>query len=480
MTLQGKVRAGLKWGAAAKLCGQLVTWVITLYVIRLLTPADYGLMAMATVVVSLVALVAEMGLGAALVQAPRIDDATIRRVFGATLLFNAALSVAVALAAPLAARFFDEPRIVAVVQVAGLQFLVNALAVVPEALLRREMLFKRLALTDMGASVAASLATVALALAGMGVWSLVLGNLVQSACRAVSLQYLSEKRYLPSFRLAGMRSALAFGGQITANRILWHALSQADILIAGKVLGKEALGIYSVTLHLATMPVQKVMSLVNQVAFPAFSEAQNDPDSLKQGVERGVRLLAVGFFPVLWGMAAVAPEIIGLVFGPEWQESSLVLQLVAAVLPFRILAAFLSTASCGIGHAGISLLNTVVSTVVMTTAFIIGVQWGLTGLAASWAVGIPLSFALNFPRLRQLLGLSLARLVQLIRLPVSAGFSMVIIVSFLRKEIGDDFDQHWRLLILVFSGAIAYMGAATICNRSIWSELRVALGGRTI
>lgn len=467
--------SGLKWSSFAKFGGQLFTWAITLIVIRLLTPADYGLMAMASVVLAFVALVAEMGLGAAIIQTPELDDTLIRRIFGAVLLLNLFLSIVLALIAPFAASFFDETRLTPIIQVASIQFVVNAFAVVPESLMRREMRFKPLAFTEMGAHIFASIVTVWLAFLGQGVWALVLGNLAGAVCRAVALQALSKTRYLPNFRLGGLRGSLLFGGQLTISRILWYVFSQADVVIAGKFLGKESLGFYSVAIHFATLPMQKSMSIINQVAFPAISRYQNRKADLTLGIERAIRVLTIGSVPILWGVAVVAPELVEVLLGQKWLPSVLPLQLVAIVIPIRMIAAVFSTAICAVGRADIDLFNTFVSVMIMPVSFLIGSQWGLSGLASAWVVSVPLVFLLNFSRVSGILGLKLYGLIQLVKLPIFAGILMVTSIILLKFMIGNLFDSFLRLGILVTIGVLVYITTITLINRRVWSELQASV-----
>ncbi|WP_336511698.1 oligosaccharide flippase family protein [Candidatus Accumulibacter phosphatis] len=122
--------------------------------------------------------------------------------------------------------------------------------------------------------------------------------------------------------------------------------SQADMFVAGKLLGKEALGFYSVAMHLASLPVQKVSGILNQVAFPAFSKIQNDSATVKLHVLKSVRILSFLSFPVLWGISSIAPEIVQLLLGPKWEPAILPLQILPMIMPLRMISNFF-TVSCG-------------------------------------------------------------------------------------------------------------------------------------
>ena len=159
-----------------RLFSQSFTWAVTLVVVRLLTPADYGLLAMAMIFVGFLSRLAELGLGSAVVQRAEVDTPLLRKAFGLILLVHASLFLLLFISAPLISAFMGEPRLVSLVRVLSALFLISAFQVVPEALLQRRLEFRRQSLNDFRSVIVGSLAVLAAALAGWGVWSLVLGS----------------------------------------------------------------------------------------------------------------------------------------------------------------------------------------------------------------------------------------------------------------------------------------------------------------
>src|ERR1044072_1008149 len=175
--LEQQAIVGVKWGAAAKLSTQVVSWAVPLLVVRLLVPADYGLMALCAVVLSTISGLAELGLGASVIQTRTLTDHDVRRVSGALWLLNLSCAAVVFLGAPFVAAVFAQPRLEAVLQVSTLQLLRRTAAAMPEALAYRMLRFRWLAAVDVIAGLVPSAVTLALAFAGLGVWALRLGNL---------------------------------------------------------------------------------------------------------------------------------------------------------------------------------------------------------------------------------------------------------------------------------------------------------------
>jgi len=471
MTFRTEILSALRWVAGAKLLGQLVTWGITIVVMRILSPADYGILAMASVLVAFLGLMAEFGVGAAAIQASEMDDAKLRMIFGLVIVVNTALFLLLFLAAPLVGWFFDEPRLVAIVRTLGLQFILMTFSVIPSSQLSRRLHFKGQSLVDFSGAIASSLTALVGALAGLGVWALVWASLVMAAWRVVGLNIISPFWQWPDFRLRGTRQFLWFGGNLTVARILWFFYSQADIIVAGRFLGKDLLGVYSVSLHLASLPIQKLSAMINQVAFPAFARIQHDRDRFNANFLLAIRMLSFNAFPVLWGMSSIAPEMVAVLLGEKWRAATLPLQVLALVMPLHMLAPFMNTAAQGIGRADIALKQVLLAAVVMPVAFLAGVQWGVVGLSIAWVVAFPFVLLGTLVIFLPVIRLRVTDVLYAIARPALAGLGMYAAVALARGLIEPKMPMVAQLIILVLSGAIAYGAFSLALNRAGCKEI---------
>jgi teichuronic acid exporter len=470
MQIERQAAEGLKWGSIAKLAGQGVSWAVTLAVFRLLTPEDYGLMALSMVLLSIVAGVAEFGLGSSLVQMPVLEKGDMARVGGALAALNIACGLVMALGAGLFASLLGEIRLTPLLQVLSLQFLLTAIESVPLSLAQRRMDFKRLAGIELAATLLGSLLTLLLAWLGAGVWALVIGNLSGAALRTILYVALGGFVW-PSFNFRGIGPHLRFGGAVTVTRFLWQLTYQADMLIAGRLFTRELVGFYSVSMHLATLPMTKVMGIINQVAFPAVARLQDELPRLRQRLLDSLRMLALAAIPGMWGISSIAPEFVDSVLGERWDQAIAPLQLVSFIAPLRMLAAVLATALTGIGRADLEMRNTLVGALILPSAFFIGAQWGLNGLAFSWVLAIPVVFALNFPRTLRALGFTFGDLVAATRGPVLAGVAMYVAVTLTRLPLSG-LDELMRLPFLIVVGAVTYLAVVRLTDRTIWTDAR--------
>ncbi len=469
--LKGRVVSGLRWQAAAKLGSQLISWAATLVVMRLLAPADYGLMAMTMILVGLTSLVAEMGLGAALVRSPEVTFTQQRAVFGLALLVNLALYGALLALAPLSVSVFSEPRLFALTAAMGLQLPLAAMAVVPESMARRDLRFKELSAIEMAQQAGAATTTLGCAWGGLGVWSLVAGHVAATLIKSLML-LMRFGTVAPLFALRGQRELASFGGALTANRLVWFAYTQADVFIAGKLLGAQLTGAYAAAVSLANMPMQKLMGISNQVAYSAFSRLQNDPQALARGVLGSLRVTATIGVGLLWGLAATAPNLIPLLLGSQWQAAVLPLQIVAAIVPLRLVQTTLSTATIAAGHVGTDLRNNLVGLVIMAPAFALGAGLGgVNGLALGWAVGFPIVFALAMRNITGRLGLGLRQVLRQLVEPTIAGAVLWAVVEGVSIGLADRAPAAATLVMQIVLGVAAYGGTVALIDRPTLREM---------
>jgi teichuronic acid exporter len=424
-------------------------------------------MAMATAFTSFLMIINELGLGAALVQQRTTDLDIRRRIFGATLLVNSAFLVLLVLAAPLIAAFFEEPRVAPVLRVLALQFLISAFEVVPVAQLERDLDFKRKSLCNLIAAIVGGATTLALAMRGFGVWSLVWGNLTLVALRAVGYNLVAPFPHLPRFGIAGIHGALRFGGFVMLERAMWSLYSQADVFIVGKLLGAHALGIYAVAMHLASLVMHKTGGVLYEVAFPTFSRAQEQQQGavFRDYLRRAMAILAVLSFPLFVGIASVAPELVVVLLGAEWAAATVPLALLSLVMPIRMASNLLPPALQGVGRPDVSVQNLLLALLVMPVAFAVGTRGGIVGVCVAWLVAFPLVWLAMLLRSRAALGVGIAEMLRPLALPGACAAAMFAAVVGARGAFAGFEPALLRLAALCAIGAAVFLGTMWLAGR---------------
>jgi O-antigen/teichoic acid export membrane protein len=466
MQIGQTVGIALKWMMAARFAGQLITWVVTILVIRILTPDDYGLMALAMAFIGFLSLFEEIGLGSAIIQRERLEQRLLEQIFGLLIVLNLALYALIWVMAPIGARFFAAPELTGIMRVLGLLLIINAVGTLPDAVLTRRMDFRAKSVALFASMVSGSLLTLVLALRDEGVWSLVTGNLFMALVRIAVLQYYAGEWYPPRFRLAGIGAAVRFGGFITADRVTWYVYSQSDTLIIGKLLGEAILGFYSVGMHLASLPMQKIVGALNEIGFSAFSRLSTDRKALRADFVRAVRVMSLLAFPVFLGISSVAPEIVGIFLGAKWSSAVLPIQVLALIVPLRLLHTLPPSALYAIGRAEVSVYNNVIACLLMPASFAIGAHWGLAGVCLAWAVVYPLYFLIALFIALPVLGLGVGEYLRVLSRPALAAIVMYAAVYGLRRVLeGLDLPSFPIMLALVLLGFVVYATLALALQR---------------
>jgi O-antigen/teichoic acid export membrane protein len=466
MDVERRALVAVKWAAIGRVASQLLSWASTIVVMRLLQPADYGLMALVAVTTTIAASIGEAGINAGIVQARRLDAPLLRKLAGLTLVVYGLLFVAVLLAAPLAASFFGEPQLLTLMQVASLQFLLSGVGAVPQSLAVRDMRFKLLAGMELLSNVIGAVLTLALAWLGYGVWALLWGALAINLVRTVAL-LLVVKPVWPSFDLRGTADHIDFGSRLALATILWALITQSDSLIGGRLLSAAELGIYAVALHLATLPMQKLMGVINQVAFSAVARLQDERERLQARLLTAERLLATVAVPSLWGLGVVADAVIALLLGPKWAGSALPMLLLSIAMPLRMIAMLFITAISAVGRSDIALRNTLYSIIIWPACFLVGAQFGVVGLAAAWLVSVPLSLAVNFSRMCEALGVRLRQVWRAVWPALVAGLAMAATVAAARAAIAP-VSAPVSLAVGVTTGVISYCALLWLLDKSVF------------
>jgi O-antigen/teichoic acid export membrane protein len=389
---------GLAWTSAAKWGSQVLSWGATVIIARLLTPDDYGLVGMASIYLGLVTMLSEFGLGATVMALRDLSEEQVAQLHGFAFLFGtASFAVSCAMAGPLG-TFFHSAELPAVIIVMSVTFVISSFQIVPAALLRRDLRFRDLAMIDTVSALTLSLTMIAFAYFGFRYWTLVIGGVLSSTL--ATAQTLRLRRHRMARPHANtLKHAMTFSGHILTSRLSWYAYSNADFLVAGRILGKAALGVYDFAWTLANVPIEKITVLIGQVAFPIFAAVQHEPAEIRRYLLRLTEGLALLTFPASFGMALVAPDFVSVFLGPKWAGAVVPLRLLAVFVGFRSVMPMFAQILNVTRDSRFAMYTSILSAVVMPTSFyVMGTRWGTAGLAMAWMTVYPVLALIQYWR----------------------------------------------------------------------------------
>lgn len=474
-SLRGQVRRAVLWRSGSQIAGQILSWASTFLVIRLLSPGDYGLVAMTGVVLLLLNMLNGHGLANALIQHGEASRREQRQVFGMLLLLNIALGGVQFAIAPLVAAYYREPLVADLLRVQSLLYLATPFSSFGYALLARRMEFHRQAQVNLASSLLGALAAIGGAYAELGVWTLVLAPATLFATRAIGLTTVARAWMLPSFDFRGAGHLARYGGVVAGASLLGFAQSQADILIAGRWFDAHAVGVYTTALFLTQIFTNKVVPPINEVAFSAYARMRDDQAAVAQGFLRSVRVLMLIAIPFFLGLAVAAGPVVAIALGPQWREATPLVTLLGLAMPFMTLQALFPPAVDALGRPGTTASTTAIGAVVLPIAFVIGARFGITGIAAAWIVAHPLLLAVVAARALPVIGLSARAFLGAIAPAFGAGAAMAGAVM-LAAHLSGPLPPAVMLALSVAVGGGVYLGALWGFARSAvtdaWAMLR--------
>lgn len=465
-----RIRSAMFWRSGSQILSQMVSWLATLAVIRILNPSDYGLFAMTQVVLNFMAFLNGYGLISALVQSETLDSRRLRQAFGIMLLLNGGLALMQLLIAPLAADYYAQPMVANLLRVQALIYLSTPFISIPEVIMGRSLDFRRPALVNLVAAMAAAAVAIGGALAGWGVWTLVFAPIAGFWIKGIG--YLIATRFFmrPSFDFRGTGGMVAFGASLLGSQLFWIVQSQADIFIAGRQLSPHQLGLYAEALFLTQIFASKFIPPLNDVAFPAYARIQKDLAKVSWSFQKAVRLLMLVACPLYFGMAVTAGPLIETVLGRKWLEMAPFVSILAIAMPFMTIQVMFAPVSNALGRPGTTAKISAIGAILMPCAFFIGIRFGAIGLAWAWPLAFPLLTLVTVRLAGSPIGLGFRDVAKAAAPGFGASAAMALIVLAVDSLL-PPLAAPIRLALMVATGAIAFGGLLCLFARGTVEEL---------
>ena len=398
---------------------------------RLLTPADFGYIAMATTVTELAALFGSFGFGNILVQRKVINRLQMDTLFWAGLLVGLGLTTVVFLLSFVAKSLFGNAIIGDLLRVLSLSFLLGGLTVVHGAIISRMMWFRLEFGIQIAVILCRSLVAIAFAYNGYGVWSLVAGALAGAASGVLlallAVPFLPRFRFHSAYLASTWRTSVSyFGGSI-----LYYISMNVDVLLIGRQLGASALGFYQNARSLTDEVRGRLAMPLQQVLFPAFSALQADYERLQRTVIHSGRLLAAVIVPVGFGISAVADELVPALYGSQWLDMIPVLSMFGLGAAFRGSTAIASPLFNSRDRVGLSFRYNLIGTLITVVAIFISLPYGIRAVSAAVALST-LYTLVGFRVGLGLIGLSTKHVLIILGPPLMAAASMWLAIWAMR------------------------------------------------
>jgi O-antigen/teichoic acid export membrane protein len=387
-----KTLVGALWILGSGITSTLLKFGVIVVLARLLTPAEFGLIAATAAIVQLLQALSYLGIGPALIQRLELTRAHVATGQTISVATGLVLGGGVVLAAPLVADAFREPEVTQPLRYMSLILVVSGHAVVPQALLQRDMRFGILAISEAASFlIGYGLVSVVGAALGFGIWALVAAMVAQASLGMLML-LIAQPPVRPAFDTRSARDLLRFGVSLSASSAIHHGIKQIDTLVIMRSLDAVALGLYSRVGSVTFQPINQLSNSLSSVLFPAMAKVQNDLERFNNGYCRSLGIFLLGLTSFGAATSVLAPEVIAVALGSQWLAAIPIMQVIALGMSIRGTTRLIGAAFRARGRANLLLVLQLEFLCVTLAACLGGIQFGLFGIAA----GISLAVLVHF------------------------------------------------------------------------------------
>jgi O-antigen/teichoic acid export membrane protein len=400
--------SGMRWSGLSVIGLQVSRTLFTIVLARIIGPEDFGIAAQAMVYIGIVSLLLDQGFSSALIQRRQIEPDLPGVIVTVNMTVGAALAAVTIAIAPLWASFMHSPQLQLVLVVLSFGLLFRTAGLTPRTMLVRNMEFRKIGIADIVAATAGGVLGVIVALAGGSYWAVVVQFVGGDAVHLLVLLAFGAG-WRPNLHVRLLREVASFSGRAFAAGLLINSVSRnIDNLLVGRFQGAQALAFYGLAYRLLLLPVQLAGSMVGAVLFPAFARLADDLAALGAEMARATRALAALSLPAMALVAAAAPQLVAVIFGPQWEPAIPIVQVLAIAGALQaIYQPSTSPLMLGLGHARLNLWYAWLTTVVATVGIVAGLPFGPFGVAVGYTAATGLLLPVEWLIRRHLLGTTL-------------------------------------------------------------------------
>lgn len=456
MNLRQKAAKSVAWSALENLGTQAIYFVLFLLLARLLEPEVFGLVSLAGVFISFMMVFADQGLSDAIIQRQELEAEHLDTVFWTNLGIGVLLTLISIAAAEQVSLFFKQPQLTPVIGWLSLSFLFNAFSSVQQALLRRQLAFRALAVRSLVAIALGGIVGVTMAYMGYGVWSLVGQQLVNRLVAVLALWWASDWRPGLKVSVKHFKELFSFGINILASSLLIFFSVRSDDFLIGYFLGPVALGYYTIAYRLLVAMTQIFSATIRQVALPMFSRLQNEKEQLQRALYKTTQLVSFIAFPAFLGTVVLAPEIVQSLFGKQWMPSIPVMQFLALTGITHSVLAINGLAIVAMGKPSWDLTLIFINTAFNVIGFAIAVRWGIVAVAAAAAIRSYVLAPLTIWAMSKLTPINISHYLAQFAAPLGGALSMATVILVAKYLLSSSLNSYALLTSCVILGTLIY------------------------
>lgn len=454
--MNNKVHKGFLWSGIMQFANHGASIVITIILARLLSPKEFGLVAMVLVLSDFSNVILSYGFGQALIQKKKVSNIDYSSVFWLNIVFGLVLSFIFFFLAPLIADLYNEPRLYLMTQILCWTYLIASFNIVPQIIFTKKLDFKSLAKIRVSSVVIAGIGGITIAYFGGGVWSLVFIEIVRTLIITI-LSWTIGKWY-PSFKFSGksIKSIFAFSMNILGNETISYWMDNFDKMIIGKALGDYVLGLYRQAFSFMMLPVNNIARVANSVLFPAFSKEQDNIGYIQNSFFKVFNLVSLIIYPMMIVLFVTSQSFVKIVLGDAWLEMSFVLRVFAIVGIFYTMAELLYSYYLSLNKVGLLFRINTILRILTIVSILVGLNWGINGVTIGILIISPIRLLVLLFVIVRFIGLSMKKLLNTLFKNILIAFLIGLVGLYIHDYALSEVNYFIQFIVSVISIGVLY------------------------
>jgi PST family polysaccharide transporter/lipopolysaccharide exporter len=459
MSTTQKAINGGKWVTTSTITSTAFQFLQVAIVARLVDPSAFGLVSISTMIITFFSTFSNLGFSNSIISEQEEDPEKLSTIYYVNLGLGLLMFLLIFLGSPFIISFFHEPRLDKVLKLASCFFLIVYFGQIYNVLLQKELQFKSIAIIEIIAIVSGTVTTITLAYSGFQEMALIYGQLLTQLIKTTLQVIAGQKLFKPRlyFDIRKIKSHIQFGAYNLADGVLGFIQGNSDNLIIGSVLGVKALGYYSLASQLAVLPISRINPIILQVAYPMIAKIKDNAAELKKTYIQILDLITYFNLPLLAGLFITAQSVVPVIYGPGWQPTVILIQILTGVSFFLCLGHPLFTLVFSKGKPKLLFfLNAFTLVVKIPLVYYFGKNWGVAGVAVGYLVAMMISAAANFVIVKLLIGSFVRDFLVNLTKPLAFCLAMVFVIYLYKTFVG--FEGTTHMLIQIAIGGAIFIG----------------------
>lgn len=477
-----KAKTSILYAVAAKMASSLGQLISTVFLARLLTPEDFGIVTTCMLVIGFATKFGGFGFHQGLIQRKAaISNRHVNTLFTIDLTFKSLLWLAIFFAAPYLAVYFNEPVLASVLPILSIYILLECFSTTPLTVLKRDVDFKSASINETVEMAVTLCSSIVLAFSGFGLWSLVYSKLI--GISVAGILAIQKTGWWPRlwFDRQSARELFHFGVMIFVRNLFRYGADNVDYFFVSKYIGSQALGLYEKAFVLMRMPQKRITRAVNRVLFSAFSRIQDEPERIRKIFRKVVLAVTLPAYPLMLGMAVLAHPFIAVVLGEKWLGAAVPLQIMCVAGMLRSIDPFLNSILTATGYVKSTVTRRGLEFILLAVTTFIGSHYGIEGVAVAVGLSSIIVMILMMNVITRVTSLTWGDYWAPQIPALSAGLGMLAVVLTCRHFLLPYGDPNGPLILvaLTFAGGLTYLGLLLLFRFPSVTELLHEIRGDT-